>query len=151
MNTERITKLVAITSTSLFGVVIFSQIAFAQDTEQTVPGTYMALALAVISLMSNVFNFYMAEKAKRVGLNPNSTDERIINKTMELFEKFQNSEQKISNLTEFVYSIAPEEAQKIVGKPAIQIRNVTKDVQEADEKVSKFRDLLDDVQEKVNK
>jgi hypothetical protein len=111
----------------------------------------MALALAVISLMSNVFNFYMAEKAKRIGLNPNSTDEKIMNAFLTFGEKFKNSEEKVSNLTEFVYSALPKEAQEIVDKPAIQIRNVTKDVVEADAKVQKFRELYDAVATKVNK
>lgn len=151
MNNQSVVRLVAVSSTTLLvAVMFFPNFALAQE-EQTVTGTYMALALAVISLMSNVFNFYMAEKAKRIGLNPNSTDEKIMNAFLTFGEKFKNSEEKVSNLTEFVYSALPKEAQEIVDKPAIQIRNVTKDVVEADAKVQKFRELYDAVATKVNK
>lgn len=113
--------------------------------EASVGETYTAMLLAIFSLAGNIINWYLAEKAKRVGLNPNSTDEKMATAFLDFAARFKNSEQKVSELTDFVYSALPDKAQQIVNKPAIRISEVTKDVHDADQKVGHIRSLLEQI------
>lgn len=117
----------------------------ATGNEASVGETYTALLLSVFSLAGNIINWYLSEKAKRVGLNPNSTDERMATAFLDFAERFKNSEQKVSELTDFVYGALPDKAQAIVNKPTIRIAEVTKDVHEADQKVGRIRSLLEEI------
>lgn len=113
--------------------------------EASVGETYTAMLLAIFSLAGNIINWYLAEKAKRVGLNPNSTDEKMAQAFLDFSERFKNSEQKVSELTDFVYGALPDKAQAIVNKPTIRMTEVTKDVHDADQKVGHIRSLLEQI------
>lgn len=117
----------------------------ATGSEASVGETYTALILAVLSIGGNIINWYLAEKAKRVGLNPNSTDEKMAKAFLDFSERFKNSEQKVSELTDFVYGALPDKAQAIVNKPTIRMAEVTKDVHDADQKVGHIRSLLEQI------
>lgn len=117
----------------------------ATGSEASVGETYTALILAILSLGGNIINWYLSEKAKRIGLNPNSTDEKMAQAFLDFSERFKNSEQKVSELTDFVFSSLPDKAQAIVNKPAIRMAEVTKDVHDADQKVGHIRSLLEQI------
>jgi hypothetical protein len=141
-------------ATGLLAVLIGSvTIAYAQTPDQSFGGTYVALALAVISLITNAFNAYLAEKAKRVGLNPNATDEKLINFVMGMMEHVKSNSGAITQLTNFLYKdVAPEKAQQIVegSLPLIKISELTKKVQEADQKLQTGAKLLDAIGSKAS-
>jgi hypothetical protein len=144
-------SLVFITGLTFANLYVVVSVSAQNDTgtatgdEASVGETYTALLLAIFSLVGNIINWYLAEKAKRIGLNPNSTDERMAKAFLDFADRFKNSEQKVSELTDFIYSALPDKAQQIVNKPAIRISEVTKDVHEADQKVGYIRSLLGEI------
>lgn len=153
MKQEATIRLIAIVSTSMLFYMLLTNTAFAQ-TEQSFGQTYVALALAVISLITNAFNAYLAQKAKTVGLNPNSTDEKIIRFITDISARFKNSEEKNAQLIDFLYNNAvPDKAKAIVegSLPLIKIRAVTEDVAKADQKVQEGATLIDEITSAVRK
>lgn len=115
--------------------------------EQSVGTTYMAVVLSAFSIAGNLINWYLAEKAKRVGLNPNSTDEKVAKVVLDLAQTVAKVETKVANLVDFTYSALPEQAQQIVNKPLIRAAEVTKDINIANEKVGKARELVEAIED----
>lgn len=123
--------------------------AFAQPTsEETTGSIYVALIMSVISLMANFLNGYLAQKAKTVGLNPNSTDERVIRYVLDLAERMNAAQSQIAQGITFVAKNAPEEWKNIVDGtlPAIKAKELTKSVQGMDAKVTEGKLLLDAIE-----
>lgn len=119
---------------------------------QTFGETYMAMALAIISLIGNVYNGYLAQKAKLTGQAPNETDMKIAALLASVTEKIQTQEQKGAQLIDFLYNNAvPKQAQEIVegSLPLIKVQKVTQDVKDADAKVTQAKNLLGSIQEGI--
>ena len=99
------------TIAGLAAVGLFTHIAFAQTpTPQSFGETYMALALSIVSIVGNVFNAYLAQKAKLTGQAPNQTDVAIAEQLAGLSERLKNSEAKGAQLIDFLYTNAVPKA-----------------------------------------
>jgi hypothetical protein len=156
VNLERQTKNLAIFFAGVAVAVmvnLLTDTAFAQTTPAETTGSiYVALAMSIISLMANVLNGYLAQKAKTVGLNPNSADERAIRYALDLAERFNNAQNQISQLTTFVATkVAPEQWKNIVEGtlPAIKAKELSVAVDGASDKVTEGKQLLDMVESAI--
>lgn len=158
MNSEKAIKYVGIfsmiTLSGIIGFLLIPTVGYGQTPapEQTVGGIYIALALAVIGLLTHILQFYLNQKAERVGLNPNSTDEKIIKAIMDLGQNVEHNAGGLAQLTNFIYNdVAPEKARQIVegSLPLIKVKAVTDNVNTINTKLGTFEDLLNAIQPKV--
>ncbi len=139
--------------TGLAAVGLLTHVAFAQaPVAQTFGETYMAMALAIVSLIGNVFNAYLAQKAKLTGQAPNETDVKIAAAIAGLAGGLAKNEEKGKQLIDFLYNNAvPKQAQDIVegSLPLIKVQAVTADVKKAEEKFNTAVSLLSSIQGEV--
>jgi acylphosphatase len=138
--------------TGLAAVGLFTHIAFAQVEEQTLGQTYMALALSIVSIAGNVFNAYLAQKAKLTGQAPNETDAKIAAALASVNETLKKDQQKYVEFADFLYNNAvPEKAKAIVegSLPLIKVQALNEDVKKAEGKFNQANDLLRAIQGEV--
>jgi hypothetical protein len=142
--------------TGMMAVGMLANMVFAQgtDTAATTSGVYVTVVLAVISLVNSLFSTYLAQKAKMTGQAPNETDLRIQQQLVLLQEKVGNASGAIANLVDFVGNkVAPEQFNQIKEGtlPYIKAQEVIKKAGEIQADVKHGEDLLNEIQDKVQK
>jgi hypothetical protein len=145
---------VALVSGGMAGGIAFAanDTGVATGDEASIGQTYVALALAVISMAGTVFAAYLSQKAKATGQAPNETDLRIQQQLLNLHETVKETAGAQAQLIDFVFNKAvPEKAQEIVegSLPLIKVQAVTKKVGAAEADFKHAEDLLNEIQDKV--
>ena len=128
--------------------------AQAPTVDQGYGSTWLALALSIMSLVSQVANFYLAQKAKTVGSNPNSTDERLAKYIVNLADRTAQQEDKLKQFADFLYEKAvPEQAKQIAegSLPKIKIENLNSDVEKAKQDLATGISMFETIQADVKK
>lgn len=149
---------VVLVTGGMAGGLAFAQVGndtgTATGEEASIGETYVALALAVISMAGTIFAAYLSQKAKATGQAPNETDIAIQQQIVRLQEAMKNSAGSQAQLIDFVFNTAvPEKAQAIVegSLPLIKIQEVTKKVGETEADFKHAEDLLNQIQGQVKK